>query len=86
MSPADEVRQLRAEHALALYESIEAVALDVEDPRSQQAALLLKQLRDFGPDPDEDHGSPFAVRGLSWQPARGAAAVASDRLYEGYAE
>ena len=44
MSDSDARRQTRAEQALALYEAIEAIATDQEDPRWRQAALLIRQL------------------------------------------
>lgn len=86
MSHPDAQHQTRAEQALALYEAIEAIAIDQEDPRWRQAALLIRQLREFGPEPDSDLHSPFvASRGVGHRTS-GDTAVASDRLYDGYAE
>jgi hypothetical protein len=86
MQHPDNERQLRAEQALALYETIEAIATNQEDPRWRQAALLIRQLRDFGPEPDPGVPSPFVAGGGFGHRTGGSAALASDRLYDGYAE
>ena len=86
MSDPDTQRQIRAEQVLALYEEIESIATDQEDPRWRQAALLIRQLRDFGPEPDPDRPSPFTASRSVGHRGSGAMAVSSDRQYDGYAE
>jgi hypothetical protein len=85
MSDPDAERQLRVAQVLALYETIESIATDQEDPRWRQATLLVRQLRDFGPEPDPDLPPPFAASRVG-RPRSGDVAVASDRRYDGYAE